>query len=62
MSTQTFCTTAPCPVCDAFLVFPSSVVVSEVVNCRECGVSLEVKGQNPLELAEAPMEAEDWGQ
>jgi alpha-aminoadipate carrier protein LysW len=53
---------APCPVCDAVVTLSSSAVVSEVVSCGECGSDIEVKGLDPLELAEAPVEEEDWGE
>ncbi len=53
---------AACPVCDAPVGIPADAVVAEIVPCRECGSDLEVTGLEPLCLAEAPMEAEDWGQ
>ncbi len=52
----------PCPICDAVLILSNSTVVSEIVSCTECGSDIEVKGLDPLELAEAPMEEEDWGE
>jgi alpha-aminoadipate/glutamate carrier protein LysW len=51
-----------CPICDAELTLESVVVVSEIISCRECGSELEVKGLDPVQLAEAPMEEEDWGE
>jgi alpha-aminoadipate carrier protein LysW len=53
---------ARCPTCDGEVPFDRSVVVSELVACRECGTDLEVTSVNPPEVAEAPMEEEDWGQ
>jgi alpha-aminoadipate carrier protein LysW len=53
---------APCPICDAVVTLASGIVVSEIVNCRECGSDIEVRGLSPLQLAEAPMEEEDWGE
>jgi len=53
---------SPCPVCDAEVTLGSGVVVSEIISCGECGSELEVKGLDPVELAEAPMEEEDWGE
>lgn len=53
---------ASCPVCDAAVAVAPDVVVAEIVACRECGSDLEVTNIEPLRLAEAPMEAEDWGQ
>jgi alpha-aminoadipate carrier protein LysW len=53
---------APCPVCDAAVSIPADAVVAELLRCRECGVELEIKSLDPLLLAEAPTEEEDWGQ
>jgi alpha-aminoadipate carrier protein LysW len=53
---------ALCPVCDAPVGVAADVVVAEIIVCRECGTDLEVTGLDPLQLAEAPMEAEDWGE
>ena len=33
-----------------------------VIQCPECGVELEVVSEDPLELALAPEEEEDWGE
>jgi alpha-aminoadipate carrier protein LysW len=32
------------------------------VQCPDCGVDLEVTSLDPLELALAPEEEEDWGE
>jgi alpha-aminoadipate carrier protein LysW len=53
---------ARCPTCDGEVPFDASVVVSELVACRECGTDLEVTSVNPPAVVEAPMEEEDWGQ
>jgi alpha-aminoadipate carrier protein LysW len=53
---------APCPICDAVVTLSNRTVVSEIVSCSECGSDIEVKGLNPIVLAEAPMEEEDWGE
>jgi alpha-aminoadipate carrier protein LysW len=34
----------------------------EIVDCPECGTELEVKNDNPITLALAPQEEEDWGE
>ena len=34
----------------------------EIIQCPECGVELEVVNEDPLELALAPEEEEDWGE
>jgi alpha-aminoadipate/glutamate carrier protein LysW len=52
----------PCPICDASVALAPGVVVSEIIKCRECGSDIEVRGLSPVELAEAPMEEEDWGE
>ncbi len=51
-----------CPVCDGVLAVKNSVVISEIVRCSDCGSELEVRGLDPMELAEAPLEEEDWGE
>jgi len=52
----------PCPICDGEVTLGSGTVLSEIIHCRECGCQLEVKALDPLELAEAPAEEEDWGE
>lgn len=34
----------------------------EIVVCPECGSELEVVATDPVELAPAPEEEEDWGE
>jgi alpha-aminoadipate carrier protein LysW len=34
----------------------------EIVDCPECGTELEVVTDNPIALAVAPQEEEDWGE
>ncbi len=53
---------ASCPVCDARVPLGQSIVLSELVRCRDCGSDLEVTALDPVSLAEAPTEEEDWGQ
>jgi alpha-aminoadipate carrier protein LysW len=50
-----------CPECDAELKL-DSVVQGEIVVCPDCGVDLEVTSLEPLAVALAPMEEEDWGE
>jgi alpha-aminoadipate carrier protein LysW len=51
-----------CPECEASLTL-YNVEQGEIVVCPDCGVDLEVTAVQPaLELALAPMEAEDWGE
>ncbi|MCP4216872.1 MAG: lysine biosynthesis protein LysW [bacterium] len=51
-----------CPVCGSDVILGDDAVVSELVDCPDCGSELEVKGINPLQLEEAPQEEEDWGE
>ncbi len=50
-----------CPECDAELKL-EGVVQGEIVVCPDCGVDLEVTSLDPLTVALAPMEEEDWGE
>ncbi|MEO8666160.1 MAG: lysine biosynthesis protein LysW [Ignavibacteria bacterium] len=54
--------TAECPECGAAVTFNSAPVLSEIVECKECGSELEVKVVEPVTLALAPQEEEDWGE
>jgi len=51
-----------CPVCDGTMTVENNVVISEIIRCSDCGSELEVRGLNPVEFAEAPLEEEDWGE
>lgn len=52
----------PCPECGAAVDLAKGTVQSEIVSCGDCGVDLEVVKIDPLELAPAPEEEEDWGE
>jgi alpha-aminoadipate carrier protein LysW len=52
---------AECPECGADLDV-GDVVEGEIVQCEDCGAELEVVSLNPLVLALAPEEEEDWGE
>ena len=54
--------TTQCPVCDYTIAGNPGMEISELITCEDCGVSLEVKNINPLELIEAPVAGEDWGE
>jgi alpha-aminoadipate carrier protein LysW len=54
--------TAECPECGATISFKSQPVLHELVRCPECGAELEVVSLEPLALALAPTEEEDWGE
>jgi len=53
---------AACPECEADVPFDADVILSEIAQCPECGVELEVMGVEPLKLEPAPEEQEDWGE
>ena len=42
--------------------FQSAPVLHELVRCPDCGTELEVITTEPLTLAPAPIEEEDWGE
>ncbi len=52
-----------CPVCAGAVDTPDDVMLGELLDCDECGSELEVTRLAPgIELREAPMCAEDWGE
>jgi len=59
MSTQKF---ANCPECAASIGLPGDVMQSEILQCEDCGIELEVTALDPIVLALAPEEEEDWGE
>ena len=61
MTTTTITTAIECPECagDVQLV---EVELGEIIVCDDCGAELEVLALEPLEIALAPEEAEDWGE
>ena len=50
-----------CPECAAVITLENPER-GEIVECSDCGVELEVISVEPLELAPAPEEEEDWGE
>ncbi len=54
-------TTATCPECEGQLSLVD-VEIGEIVQCPDCGAELEVTGVDPVTLALAPEEEEDWGE
>lgn len=52
---------ATCPECEATLTLQSPMQ-GEIVPCPDCGADLEVLALEPLRLALAPEEEEDWGE
>jgi alpha-aminoadipate carrier protein LysW len=53
---------AECPECGANINDDPSLEEGEIIDCEDCGLELEVVGVEPLELALAPEEEEDWGE
>ncbi|MFC2160155.1 lysine biosynthesis protein LysW [Acidobacteriota bacterium] len=51
-----------CIICGADIDLPGDTVACEIITCPDCGSDLEVIKINPLVLAEAPQEEEDWGE
>lgn len=52
---------ANCPECDAVITMQKPVK-GEIVVCPDCGAELEVVNIDPLQVALAPEEEEDWGE
>lgn len=61
MALKTTSGTAECPECFAEFTL-TNVMQNEITQCPECGVDLEVISLEPLQLAPAPEEEEDWGE
>ncbi len=55
-------TVPECVICAAEVTVDASTIKGELIECKDCGTELEVVGVDPVELAEAPTEQEDWGQ
>lgn len=51
-----------CPVCGGGVDVATDVMLGELMDCGDCGSELEVRSLSPMELQEAPMAAEDWGE
>ncbi|HZM81188.1 MAG TPA: hypothetical protein VFC19_36140 [Candidatus Limnocylindrales bacterium] len=51
-----------CPSCEGKVEFADNVRPSEIVECGECGSTLEIVSTRPFSLALAPDIAEDWGE
>ncbi|MCL4862106.1 MAG: lysine biosynthesis protein LysW [Caldilineaceae bacterium] len=61
MAVPTATGVAECPECFAEVEL-TNVMQNEITQCAECGAELEVISLDPLELALAPEEEEDWGE
>lgn len=53
---------SPCPECGFELTIATDTVKGEILQCGDCGMELEVINLEPLEIAPAPDEEEDWGE
>jgi alpha-aminoadipate carrier protein LysW len=53
--------TVVCPECEGSMQL-ADLMAGEIVPCAYCGVDLEVVSLDPLEVALAPEEKEDWGE
>lgn len=51
-----------CPVCGGSVDVGIGVMQGELLDCGDCGSELEVRSLAPVELQEAPVAAEDWGE
>lgn len=61
MALKTVSGTAECPECFGEIEL-DDVMQNEITQCPDCGADLEVVSIEPLELALAPEEEEDWGE
>ncbi|UCH63424.1 MAG: lysine biosynthesis protein LysW [Fidelibacterota bacterium] len=53
---------SPCPECGYEIAVAADTVKGEILQCGDCGMELEVINIEPLEVAPAPEEEEDWGE
>ncbi len=61
MSLPTATGQVPCPECFADVTL-TTVMRNEITQCPGCGAELEIVSLEPLTLALAPREEEDWGE
>ena len=53
---------ANCPECGGRLELSAEVMAHEIIDCTACGAELEVMSVEPIMVALAPDEEEDWGE
>ena len=53
---------AECPACGGEVILTPDAVISELMECPDCGTELEVLEIDPPTLVEAPECEEDWGE
>ena len=51
-----------CPECAGVLELGADVMAHEIIDCPTCGTELEVMSVEPIKIALAPEEEEDWGE
>lgn len=51
-----------CPECDGKVELQEPVRLSEIAECPECSMELEVTAVDPVKLELAPEIEEDWGE
>ena len=51
-----------CLECGFEIAIAADTVKGEILQCGDCSVELEVINIEPLEIAPAPEEEEDWGE
>jgi alpha-aminoadipate carrier protein LysW len=51
-----------CTVCGANFQLDENPLLNELIECADCGTEFEVTSVEPLTLALAPQEEEDWGE
>ena len=51
-----------CPECEGNVELAEDAEDGEIISCPDCGVELEIVSVDPVELALAPTEEEDWGE
>ena len=61
MPIETASGTTQCPECLADVTL-DKVMQNEITQCPGCGAELEITALQPLTLALAPQEEEDWGE
>ncbi|HST63613.1 MAG TPA: lysine biosynthesis protein LysW [Mycobacteriales bacterium] len=59
---MTATTTSTCPECDSPVALAATPRLSEIFECADCHVELEVLSTDPVLLALAPEVEEDWGE
>ncbi len=62
MASATAPSTVACPECAATLTLANDTVLSEMLQCSDCGIELEVMALDPPRVDLVPDEEEDWGE